>query len=119
MVSTRQIAEQTHIPRKFLEAILLDLKTHGIADSKQGVAGGYFLLRAADTIQLAEIYRLFDGPIALVPCVSLHFYRPCDDCVDEQHCAIRDAMRTVRDAMIQALEKITIGQIADGAVMLP
>lgn len=119
MTPIRQIAEQTRIPRKFLEAILLDLKIHGITDSKQGITGGYFLLRDANEINLAEIYRLLDGPIALVPCVSLNFYKPCDDCVDEAHCAIRTVMYTVRDAMIQVLEKISIGQIASGASKMP
>ena len=108
MTPIRQIAEQTRIPRKFLEAILLDLKIHGITDSKQGITGGYFLLRDANEINLAEIYRLLDGPIALVPCVSLNFYVRCDDCQDEETCELRPIMERVRDANLAVYENVTV-----------
>jgi Rrf2 family protein len=114
LVSAREIAERAHIPRKFLEVILLELKTNGFVDSKQGISGGYFLTRGPQHIHLADLYRIFDGPIAPVPCVSLNFYEPCEDCMDEGNCAIRAAMIRVRDETIRILEGMTIAQIVAG-----
>lgn len=114
LVSARTIAEEANVPRKFLEAILSDLKEHGFVDSKHGTTGGYFLLKKPQHIHLASLYRIFDGPIAPVPCVSLNFYEPCDDCTDEHTCAIRAAMRRVRDETIRVLEGITIAHIVEG-----
>ena len=74
---TAEIARVENIPRKFLELILLDLKKGGFVNSKQGAGGGYYLVKAPETILLGEIYRLFDGAIALLPCVSLKFYEKC------------------------------------------
>jgi len=67
------ISKKRKIPLKFLENILLELKKHGILNSKKGKGGGYFLAKAPQKIMLAEVMRLIDGPIALLPCVSLHF----------------------------------------------
>jgi Rrf2 family protein len=78
---TDDIARSEHIPKKFLEQILLNLKHAGYVRSKQGSKGGYRLVQDPNHITLAEIYRLFDGAIALVPCVSQKFYEACDDCV--------------------------------------
>ena len=64
---TAEIARVENIPRKFLELILLDLKKGGFVNSKQGAGGGYYLVKAPETILLGEIYRLFDGAIALLP----------------------------------------------------
>ena len=74
------IAESENIPKKFLEQILLDLKHHGLVASRRGKAGGYGLLRPADTISFGEVLRIVDGPIAPLPCLSKIAYRRCDDC---------------------------------------
>jgi Rrf2 family protein len=82
---TDDIAISEHIPKKFLEQILLDLKHAGYVRSKQGSKGGYRLVQEPSQITLAEIHRLFDGAIALVPCVSQKFYEACDDCVAQYY----------------------------------
>ncbi len=112
LVKTKDIAEKARIPRKFLESILLELKSHQLVASVQGPAGGYYLLKNAGEITLAAVYRIFEGPIALVPCASLNFYQPCQDCLDEKSCPIRKAMIDVRDQMLVALQEISIGKIA-------
>jgi Rrf2 family protein len=99
-----ELAEREGIPRKFLEAILLNLKHRGLVQSKKGHGGGYFLGRAADEISLGEIVRQLDGPLAAIPCVSQTAYQRCADCVTEHDCALRLAMKEVRDATAKILD---------------
>ncbi|GAB4328954.1 MAG: Rrf2 family transcriptional regulator [Flammeovirgaceae bacterium] len=110
-VKTAEIAEKERIPKKFLEQILLDLKKATFVSSKQGANGGYYLLKPADQINLAEIHRLFDGMVALLPCASLKYYEPCEDCIDEKNCGLRKALIDVRDKSFAALEHKTISML--------
>jgi Rrf2 family protein len=102
-----EIARKKKIPLKFLENILLELKNMGILESKKGKGGGYFLKRNPKNVRVAEVIRKVNGPIALLPCVSLYFYERCKDC-DEKHCALHDIMIDVRDATLEILEKRTL-----------
>lgn len=108
LIKTAEIAAKASIPKKFLELILIDLKRASLVSSKQGIGGGYYLLKNADEINLADIYRLFDGAIALLPCASLRFYEPCHDCQSEATCLIRSSLIQVRDQTLTALERTTI-----------
>lgn len=105
------LAARERIPKKFLEAILLDLKRHGLLQSKKGKGGGYFLLRPPAEITVGQVVRLLDGPLALVPCASQTAYMPCDDCEDEDACAIRWAMKEVRDATAKILDNTTLATL--------
>lgn len=107
-VQIAEIAEKEHIPRKFLEAILLELKKPGIVKSHRGRTGGYSLGRAARDISFADVLRVTDGPLALAPCVSVMAYHKCDDCFEESVCAIRKALLAARDATAQILESRTL-----------
>ena len=98
------IAHQEKIPLKFLEGILLDLKKNGLLASKKGKGGGYFLEIPAKNIPIASIIRVLDGPIALLPCVSLNYYKKCDDCIDEVSCSLNRVMVQVRDKTLKVLE---------------
>ena len=104
------IARDAKVPRKFLEQILLELKRRGLVYSLRGKFGGYVLGRPADQIAFAEVIRAIDGPLALTPCASVTAYRRCDDCVDEDTCAIRKVLLVVRDATAGILEKCTLAQ---------
>jgi len=106
------IAVKKKIPLKFLENILLQLKKAGILESKKGKGGGYFLARDPHQILLADVLRLVDGTIALLPCVSLHFYEKCKNC-DENNCGLNRVMIEVRDANLAILEKKTVADIAN------
>jgi Rrf2 family protein len=112
---TDEIARAENIPKKFLEQILLDLKRAGYVRSKQGTKGGYRLVRDPRQITLAEIYRLFDGAIALVPCVSQKFYETCDDCPDEKTCRLKRVFIDVREQTYELLSGITIESFLDGS----
>src|SRR5690606_26999122 len=99
-----EIATKESIPLKFLEGILLDLKKSGLLSSKKGKGGGYFLEVPAQSIPIAAIIRVLDGPIALLPCVSLNYYQKCDDCPDEMTCSLNRVMVQVRDKTLKILE---------------
>ncbi|MBW7892754.1 MAG: Rrf2 family transcriptional regulator [Chitinophagaceae bacterium] len=105
-----EIAQKENIPLKFLENILLELKNEGLLDSKKGKGGGYFFKVSPSKIQLAKIMRLLDGPIALLPCVSLNFYQKCESC-DENSCKLRDTLIQVRDATLKILERKTVADL--------
>lgn len=106
-VMTADIAREQDIPRKFLEIILRDLRNNRILESKRGKDGGFRLLRPAEDISLTEIMRIIDGPIAMLPCVSLNYYRSCDEC-DEENCEIKSVFEQVRDRTLEILNGKTI-----------
>ncbi|KYP13946.1 Rrf2 family transcriptional regulator [Flavihumibacter sp. CACIAM 22H1] len=105
------ISTERNIPIKFLEAILLDLKKAGLLDSKKGKGGGYYFAVPPSAIKVATVIRLLDGPIALLPCASLNFYKKCEDC-DEITCGLNHIMKEVRDASLGILENRTISDIS-------
>lgn len=102
-----EIAQKKKIPLKFLENILLELRKAGLLESKKGKGGGYFFKVEPKDIRLAQVMRLIEGPIALLPCVSLNFYQKCKDC-DEKKCGLNKVMIQVRDNMLSILENKTV-----------
>jgi len=111
-----EISEQKKIPRKFLEVILLELKSLEIVSSKKGKGGGYFLIKEPKDISLAVIIRSFNGPISLVPCISKNYYKKCDDCIDETLCGISKVMLEVRDQTLKVFENQTLEHIINKGV---
>ena len=108
-----EISKKKHIPLKFLENILLEMKREGILDSKKGKGGGYFLKTDPSKTSIASVIRVVDGPIALLPCVSLNFYERCKNC-DEKNCGLHNIMEKVRDATLNVLEHRTIKDLGSG-----
>jgi Rrf2 family protein len=102
-----EISEERKIPLKFLENILLELKNAGILDSKKGKGGGYFLREHPAQTRLATVFRIIEGPISMLPCVSLYFYRRCDNC-NEKFCGLHNTLEKVRDATLNILENSTL-----------
>ncbi len=105
------LAQRERIPRKFLELILLDLKNHGILRSKKGKGGGYMLNKSPAAINLGQVIRVLDEPIALLPCVSQSAYQPCEECLDEASCRIRLVMKDVRDATTEILDNTSLADL--------
>jgi Rrf2 family protein len=108
------IAQGERIPRKFLEAIMTELKKAQIVESTRGATGGYRLARPADLITFGEVIRLTDGPLALLPCASRNFYKRCEDCTDETACALRQVMAKVRNDVSQILDGTTLADALKG-----
>jgi Rrf2 family protein len=107
----REIAEEEKIPQSFLENILLDLKKAGILGSNLGKAGGYYLLKRPEEVNLAEVVRHFEGTLALMYCVSEKSYRPCEFCKDESTCQIRRVFKEIRETTLSILTKTTLDQL--------
>lgn len=105
------VAEAERIPKKFLDAILLEMKNQGLLSSKKGKGGGYVLARPAERIMVGDIVRILDGPLAPIPCVSRTAYRPCEDCVDETACTVRAVMQDVRDAIAAILDNTSLADM--------
>jgi len=105
------LARAEQIPPKFLEMILLGLKNQGILQSRKGKGGGYLLARAPSQIYLGQIVRMFDGPLAPVPCASQTAYVRCADCPDEAVCGVRLAMKEVRDATARILDGTSLASL--------
>jgi len=109
------IAADNAIPKKFLDAILGELRNAGLVHSRKGRGGGYVLARSPAKISVGEIVRALDGPLAPIACASRNFYRPCADCPDETHCSVRLMMLEVRDGIARLLETRTLADMRAAA----
>jgi len=108
-----EISKKKRIPLKFLENILLELRKAGILESKKGKGGGYYIKEDPSKTAIATVVRIVNGPIAMLPCVSLYFYEKCKNC-DERNCGLHDIMENVRDATLNILENKTLADLATG-----
>lgn len=108
-----RIADSGGIPKKFLEAILLELKNAGTLSSRKGKGGGYYLLKDPAEVNLADIIRQFEGAIALLPCVTYKYYEPCSHCADENTCGLRSIIKDLRDEMVKILKLSSLQDILD------
>jgi Rrf2 family protein len=110
-VQIATISKSENISHKFLESILLTLRKSGFLGSKKGKGGGYYLLKEPRDILMTDIIRVLEGPIAMVPCVSLNYYEKCDDCPDEDACSVHKLMIQVRDNTLQVLKNNTLADL--------
>jgi Rrf2 family protein len=117
-----QIAKTGNIPKKFLDAILGELRNAGVVYTKKGPGGGYMLARAAKDITLGQVIRALDGPLAPIACASRTAYQPCQDCKSVKSCVVRFMMTRVRDAMSDVLDRMTVADmvaVSDGGSVTP
>jgi len=110
-VQIATIAESENISQKYLESILLTLRKSGFLGSKKGKGGGYYLLKRPEEIKMSSVMRVLEGPIAMVPCVSLNFYEKCDDCPDENTCAVHNLMIEVRDSTLNIFNNKSLADL--------
>jgi Rrf2 family protein len=112
MVQIKDISAQEKIPAKYLEQILLALKNAGLLQSRMGIGGGYYLARQPEDINLGQVIRILDGPLAPIRCVSQMAYEPCG-CPDERTCGLRMVMGDVRNAIADILENTTLANVTE------
>jgi len=112
-VQVGAIAKSENIPQKFLESILLTLRKSGILGSKKGKHGGYYLRQEPSEIKMTDVMRVLEGPIAMVPCVSLNYYEKCDDCPDEHKCSVNKLMLQVRDSTLKVFRNTTLADLSE------
>lgn len=112
-LSAGELSARAGAPRKFLEAILLELSRNQIVVSRRGKFGGYTLARSSAEVTFAEVIRIIDGPLALAPCVSPRLgFRKCADCPTLEGCTLREALARARDATADVLEAYTLQDAA-------
>jgi Rrf2 family protein len=105
-VKCEDIAESQDIPVKFLEKILSELHRAGLVASHRGTDGGYELAKPPEEIQLAEVLRVIEGPLAVVRDV-----RPEELDYDGSAEGLRDAWVALRASMRNVLEKTTVANV--------
>lgn len=110
-VQIAEIAKAENISQKFLESILLSLRKSGFLGSKKGKGGGYYLIKDPKEVLMTDIMRVLEGPIAMIPCVSLNFYEKCDDCPDENTCSVHRLMLKVRDNALDVYRNHTLADL--------
>ncbi|MCK0161766.1 RrF2 family transcriptional regulator [Allomuricauda sp. F6463D] len=110
-IQIAEIAKHENISQKFLESILLTLRRNGLLGSKKGKGGGYYLIKEPEDILMTTVMRVLEGPIAMVPCVSLNFYEKCDDCPDEEACSVHKLMLQIRDNALDVYKNNTLADL--------
>jgi Rrf2 family protein len=106
-----EIAAKNGIPKKFLDAIMGDLRNAGLVYSKKGKGGGFVLARPPTDLRVGHIVRVLDGPLAPIACASRNGGQRCDDCFDAEHCAVRLVMLEVRNAIASVLDGRTLAEM--------
>ena len=112
-VQIATISKSENISLKFLESILLTLRKNDFLGSKKGKGGGYYILKEPKDIQMAAVMRILEGPISMIPCVSLNFYEKCEDCPDENACAVHKLMAQVRDSSLKIFKNTTLADLCN------
>ncbi len=108
----RDISKAQDIPQRFLEQILLQLKRAGYLRSRKGPNGGYTLSRPPAEINVAEVIRVMDGPLAPIDCVSVTAHEACPH---EDTCTLKWLWKDVRDAVAEIMERTTFAHLASKA----
>lgn len=112
-IQTHIIAEKENIPLKYLESILVELRKNGVLGAKKGKGGGYYLLKPAHKTKMTKVMRVLEGPIAMVPCVSINYYEKCDDCQNEMTCSVNKLMVKVRDSTLAIFNGTYLSNLID------
>jgi Rrf2 family protein len=112
VISVSSLAEQEHLPFKFLEAILFELRTAGYVESMRGKYGGTRLAKPMKSIKMGDVVRLIDGKLAPIGCASETEYEKCT-CPDETHCGLRMLMIDVRNAIANILDRYTLENVVE------
>lgn len=107
-IQVKEIAKRQGIPERFLEQVMSSLKKAGLVESVRGAQGGYMLGRPDKDITLADIIQAVEGPIALMECTSEDESR----CEQVDLCVIRDAWRDVQSSIVEALDSVSLAQMA-------
>lgn len=110
------VAQRNNIPKKFLDAILLDLRNAGMLRSKKGPGGGYALAKPARSIKVGAVIRALEGPIAPIACASRSAFRACEDCGDIDTCPVRSVMSDVRDAIAGIVDNTTVADLVQRSI---
>ena len=110
-IPIRELARRNDVPKRFLEQIMLALKSQGWVDSSAGIRGGYFLAKNPDKITMGDVVRHFDGILAPIDCVSVTGYQRCSQ---ESVCRFRRVFYEARNYVANLMDRTTLAEVAKG-----
>lgn len=116
-LSITEIARESSVPPAYLEQLIAPLRRAGLVESKRGAHGGYLLGRAPADVRIGDVYRVMEGPVAPMDCVS-------EDEAD-QTCPLIDGCETrpvwlkVRDSIVEALDSTTLADLINASPRRP
>lgn len=110
-VALANVAQESSVPAAYLEQLLGQLRRSGLVTTTRGARGGYALAREPESIKVGEIYRVLEGPVAPMECVSE--VEPEDLCPLIDGCATRVVWLKVRDNIVEALDSTTLGDLLE------
>lgn len=115
-IPIRELARRNEVPKRFLEQIMLELKSRGWVSSTMGKQGGYVLAKSPDKITAGEVIRHFEGVLAPIGCVSVYQYEPC---TQESVCRFRRMFLDVRNHAARLMDGATLASIFQGKPVKP
>jgi Rrf2 family protein len=107
-IPIRELARRNEVPKKFLEHIMLDLKSKGWVESTPGARGGYVLAKNPERITMGEVVRHFDGILAPLECVSVTCYERCSQ---EPVCRFRRVFLEARNYVAHLMDNATLAAV--------
>ncbi len=107
IVSIREMAMRTDVPRSFLANIAQKLSAAGLIDSSKGARGGLKLKRKPDEITALDIIEAIEGPLEFSTCQSM------DGCRHEDYCSVRPLMETLREQVAETLGSTTLSMLVE------
>jgi Rrf2 family protein len=110
-IPIRELARRNDAPKRFLEQIMLALKSQGWVASSAGIRGGYFLAKNPAKITMGEVVRHFDGILAPIDCVSVTGYQRCSQ---ESVCRFRRVFYDARNFVATLMDRATLAEVAKG-----
>jgi Rrf2 family protein len=110
-VSIRELATRNHVPKRFLEHIMLDLKSRGWVESTPGKSGGYILAQRPEKIKMGQVVRHFDNLLSPINCISVSQYEPCSQ---EPICRFRRVFLQIRNDTARLMDNATLASVFSG-----
>ncbi len=102
-IELREIAEKEDIPLKYLEQVIIPIRTAGYVKSVRGSKGGYILAKPPSKIYLSELIEILNGPVELVECIN-----NSNACPKAPHCVTRDIWKEVSEAIYHIFRSVTL-----------
>jgi Rrf2 family protein len=115
-IPVRELARRNDVPKRFLEQIMLDLKSQGWVGSVAGARGGYFLAKNPSAIMMGDVVRHFDGILAPIDCVSVTGYKRCSQ---ESVCRFRRVFLNARNYVAGVMDRLSLADVAKGSPVSP
>lgn len=111
-MSIASVAKSSSVPYAYLEQLIVPLRRAGLVESRRGAHGGYQLTRSPELVRIGEVYRVMEGPVAPMDCVSED---PADQtCPLIEGCLTRPVWVKVRDSIAEALDSVTLADLVSG-----